>query len=258
MSILYENIKSIIHYYASSYIFYPPPPINNTKYLPNVKNIKIISKNSNKIDVIVCYPHINYNNNKIIIYSHGNASNNCELQYYLTNLSNMLNIMVVCYDYQGYGNSEGYCSEQNCYDDITSVVEYVRYKYHDKKIYLIGQSLGTGIVIDYVSKHDWHYPIILISPYESMLNIAVEENSIIRWLLAEYDMFSSIGKISKVRCPVKIFHGAKDSLINISHARKLYEQLPNKTFEPSWIMDCGHNDITNYITVNDLQEIINY
>ena len=36
-------------------------------------------------------------------------------------------------------------------------------------IILMAESLGTGVAIDYVANYDWYAPIILISPYKSIL-----------------------------------------------------------------------------------------
>ena len=63
---------------------------------------------------------------------------------------------VVAFDYQGYGLSEGEPSESACYQDLACVVDYVNRALltPNRNIYLVGQSLGTGVVIDYVSKRD--------------------------------------------------------------------------------------------------------
>lgn len=62
----------------------------------------------------------------------------------------------VSYDYIGYGMSEGEPSEENCLKSLSLVVDY----YNNYKELLIGQSLGTGVVVDYVSTNEWTLPII--------------------------------------------------------------------------------------------------
>src|SRR5258705_194298 len=78
----------------------------------------------------------------------------------------------------------------------------------EKNIILIGQSLGTGIVIDYVSKNKWDSPIILISPYKSIISVVCDSS-----IVKPIDKFQSLKKIKSITCPVKIFHGKEDKTI---------------------------------------------
>lgn len=257
LSYLYYLLRSIIQYIAYKFIFTPKKII--TKLYPDtISNIKIKSKNQKMIDVILCYPNeLKSIGDKIIIFSHGNTAINMSQYEFLLRLSVQLNIPVVGYDYQGYGTSEGSCSEQNCYDDHECVVEYVKSNYPNTKIYLTGRSLGTGIVVDYISKYKWIDPVILISPYESILHTITNDNSIFRKLFESYDMFNTISKIKNVTCPIKIIHGKDDTLVNIMHAQNLYNMISNKTFTPIWIESCGHKDILSKLPFEELKEITN-
>lgn len=48
------------------------------------------------------------------------------------------------------------------------------YKTHTENILLVDQSLGICVVIDYISKNKWTKPVILISPYKSILKIITD------------------------------------------------------------------------------------
>jgi len=232
---------------------FTPKKSQNKAYLSTMKNIKIKSKNQNLIDTIIYYPK-QYTDNKLIIFSHGNTTINEYQQEYLSNLSEQLNIPVIGYDYQGYGNSGGFSCEQNCYEDHESVVKYFRLLYPKSKIYLMARSLGTGVVIDYISKHEWNDPVILVSPYESILNI-ISSYSIIRWAFQNYDIFDSKSKIKNITCPIKIFHGNNDRLVDISHAKNLYGLLSNKKYKPCWMDGCEHKHILDKLPINELKEV---
>ncbi|ARF12260.1 alpha/beta hydrolase family protein [Klosneuvirus KNV1] len=253
LSYLIYYINIIVRYFINILVFTPRKSQNNS-YLSTIKNIKINSKNQNLIDVIMCYPKQHYNDNKLIIFSHGNTTINEHQQEYLSKLSEKLNIPVIGYDYQGYGNSGGFSCEQNCYEDHESVIKYVKIVHPKSKIYLMARSLGTGIVIDYISKHEWNDPVILVSPYESMLNI-ISSYSVIRWVFQNYDLFDSKSKIKNITCPIKIFHGKDDSLVDISHAQTLYELLSNKKYKPCWLDGCEHKHILDKLPINELKEV---
>ena len=118
----------------------------------------------------------------------------------------------------------------------------------------MGQSLGTGVTIDFVHRNrEWTTPIILVSPYKTIVSVVSDTS-----LRSVYDKFETINKINNIKCPVKIFHGDNDNVINISHGKQIYEELNQKVFEPTWLAGIGHNDILNAINVEDLMFVINY
>lgn len=256
LTVLTYYLRIVIQYFINKLVF-NPKKVQRQPYLSTVKNIKIKSKNQNLIDVIICYPEkYSDNDDKLIIFSHGNTTINEYQQAYLSEMSEQLNIPIVGYDYQGYGSSQGVSSEQNCYEDHESVIDYFKQLYPKSTIYLMARSLGTGVVVDYISKHQWDNPVILVSPYESILNI-ISEYSVIRWCLQNYDLFDSKSKIKNVTCPIKIFHGNNDRLVNISHGKNLYDLLSNKKYKPCWIDGCGHREILNKLPVDELKEVFN-
>ena len=241
-------------------IFYPPP---NRLYPIEKLNSKTCTMHSTVTDsgLTVHLAHISpkskyqdYQDQKHIILSSGNGSDILCMIDYGQYLANNLNVGVILYDYPGYGHSSGSPSETNCYEAITSVVKYVTTTLHvlEKNITLIGQSLGTGITIDYVSKNNWKYPIILISPYKSIISV-VYDSSIVKPI----DKFKTLSKLDNVNCLVKIFHGEADELINISHGKTIYEKLGSRALQPSWLVGVGHNDILHSIDLMEVAEVIN-
>jgi len=141
------------------------------------------------------------------------------------------------YDYIGYGLSRGSPTEEGCYRSMEAVMRYVTYELGIKtdNIYLIGESLGTGVVVDYMYKNQWTGPTILVSPYKSIARVVLDSS-----LTYPFDKFMSLDKIKNIKAPIKIIHGTADNVINISHAVKLYDNLINKKFKPLWITDAGH------------------
>ena len=184
-----------------------------------------------------------YNENKenAIIFSHGNATDNFNMKSYYKKLSEKFNLTIIGYDYLGYGLSDNTeINEESCYRSHEAVINYYKNKYTE--IYLIGQSLGTGIVVDYVSKNpQWNTLIILISPYKSILSVIGLDTLC-------FDMFKSIDKINKCKCPIKFYHGKNDTIIHFSHSIELYEKITNnKKIKPIILPNVSHNDILYHI-----------
>lgn len=247
------NIFSSYDEYTNKLIFFPPDtPKSYFQYLVGL-NSHYVMNNSN-VSCLLVQP-LHKKNDKCIVFSHGNGSNIYTMYNYVKFLANETSTSVYIYDYPGYGLSNGTVSEQGCYDSLKQVMDYVRTQYKESDITLIGQSLGTGIVMDYAANYDWKYPVILISPYKSMARILTDSSlcSAIQFI----DKFGTYYKLDKIECPVKIFHGTNDELINICHAKDLYNILKDKSLKPVWLDGIGHNDILEAIDVSDIINVIN-
>jgi len=200
---------------------------------------------------------------KYIIFSHGNGCDIYKMCEYFVNLASIINactntkVNIICYDYIGYSISAPKTpSEQGCYDSLEAIMCYVQNNLHvnPQNIYLIGQSLGTGVVIDYVSKNKtWTTPIMLISPYKTICRVVLDSCCV-----NPIDKFTSIYKLQNITCPVKILHGEQDRIINISHGKEMYDKLINKSLQPVWFEDTDHNDIIDKILPDHYLEVLNY
>lgn len=239
-------------------ILYPKP--NDTKQqikeLNKNTGTKIFTITNNNFDIKTCVCEIKsfYRFDKVLIFSHGNGCDIYTFYNYLKSLAHDLNITVVTYDYPTYGLSCGELNETTCTQALNDVISH--YLKFTDKILLVGQSLGTGVVIDYASKNTWNKPIILISPYTSIPKV-ITEFGFVEELITKHK-YASYQKIPKCVCKVKIFHGKSDELIDISHSIKLYNLAPH-TFTPEWFDDTGHNDILekiNYIEFKKILELI--
>ena len=197
----------------------------------------------------------NKNLSKYIIYSHGNAEDIFDTCGYMQHLADRFGVNCVSYDYPGYGKSVGAMTEANCYKSLEYVIDYVVSTGVSKDdITLIGRSLGTGIVVNYVHKHAWTGPIILISPYKTIVSVITDSS--IKSLI---DKFQSIKKIEHVVCPVKIIHGEMDDIISVTHGKELHKLLKKECImRPSWISHANHNNILGKIDDIDFIDAIFY
>lgn len=269
-----ENIKTKYGQVVPAIIFYPK------HYVP--------PEYKNPCACIFIHPHqqLKNANNRYLIFAHGNGCDIYTFARYGKLLADTLNVNVVLFDYVGYGLSrEVKPSEQGCYDSLEAIVNHISTskEYNNilalseetnrpAKIYLVGQSLGTGVVIDYASKSGQTTPIMVISPYLSIGNVGTDlcvdsttsssssstssigdclSSSLTKMTrLVGLDKFVSEEKMKKLKCSVQIIHGQEDKLIKVLHAKKLYDQLPTecKKFEPILIEDADHNNILHKLT----------
>lgn len=237
----------------NNFIYNPPNPNKNLFLnLPNLKKIK--SPLNNDIYLSINKPpglKIT-NNTKFIIFSHGNACDIYTMNSYYKYLSEQLNVCVLGYDYCGYGLSTTKPSEINCYDSLIASINYLmEIGISHSNIILIGESLGTGVTIEIASKVKWTSPIILISPYKTIIKVVLDTS-----IVNPIDQFTSIDKLKRVKCPIKIYHGINDTLIDIEHSRTLFNMVHNKKYKPSFIPNADHNNIRYKIDIDELKSII--
>ena len=240
------------------------PPARSTEQLNDLKksNEHFFASNLEyNISSIVCRPTVpkKSNINSCILFAHGNGSDIINMRYMCLTWANTWGMDCVCFDYIGYGLSQRSsstgtnesASEKGCYTSIEIVMDILEKNY--QRIYLVGQSLGTGVVVDYCAKTGWTHPIVLISPYKSIVLVMFDSS-----LSSGIDSsFNTIEKVPKLKCPVKIFHGRQDALIGVDHGERIFNTLPNKSLDPVWFDNAGHNDILYYIKYNHLCDVFN-
>jgi abhydrolase domain-containing protein 17 len=248
-----ESQPGYVESWMNQIIFMPPNPRDhpNNSRPPWLKFLKTpCNKN---IAYFVIQPEKTIGNKKYILWSHSNASDLNSIYRILVQFYNQLNreIGIIAYDYQGYGFSDGTCSEKNCYDDIKHMVNYILCEMNVEKgnLFLFGQSLGTGIVVDFCSRNEWKTPIVLLSPYKSIARVKVNPhriNVVANCLVDRLDMFTSHYKIHALKCPIIIYHGLKDTLVYPDHSQEMYEQHKNKIIL-ILLENAGHNNILHHI-----------
>lgn len=144
--------------------------------------------------------------------------------------------------YRGYGASEGAPSEQGLYTDAQSAINYAIQQLGIplSRILLYGESLGTGVAVEMAIRNRVA-GLVLESPYESVVKRASELYfwAPVKWLL--HDRYESIAKIAFVNTPLLIFHGARDTVIPISHGRAMFAtaSAPKKAV---YFKHHGHGD----------------
>jgi pimeloyl-ACP methyl ester carboxylesterase len=255
-SITCNSIDNTLHQ-----LMFMPPDINDNlvSKIQNDPNVILTSIDTKLSDIKISYLKFNVKSNtkKFIVFSHGNAATIFHYYDYAKKLCADLNVGGIFYDYPGYGLSSGIPTDSNCVWALAKVIEHmiVKMKIPIENIILIGQSIGTGVTMQYAYENAWPGPIILISPYKSIITVGTEISSCITQYV---DKYPSIKYIAELDCPVKIFHGTNDNIIPISHGQALATARKNKAFYPTWLLNIGHNDILENIKIEDLQAVINY
>jgi len=181
-----------------------------------------------------------------IIYCHGNATDVGAMFPLQVLLAHALECHVLSLDYAGYGESGGIPDEHNTYGDLQAAYDYAMehiVNNDPSRIILYGQSVGGGPVCELAARLARKNKtqvggIVLHSAFTSGMRVLTPSR-----LLSCLDIYPNIDRIQHVSCPVWVIHGRLDQEVPIEHGRDLYDNCDNP-FEPWWVPDRGHNDIT--------------
>lgn len=178
--------------------------------------------------------------NWIVIF-HGNAGNACDRVYFLDLLKDF-NSNLAVFEYPGYGNDSHAPGEAVFKKQALELITNIKKNDpQDLPVYLMGESMGTGIATWAASMTDIK-GLILISAYTSLAQVAQHHYF---WVPVKFLMknpFKADIWASQTSTSALLFHGVSDTTIPIDFAR---QQILNFKGEKQLIEipGCGHNDI---------------
>jgi uncharacterized protein len=166
-----------------------------------------------------------------ILHVHGNAGNIISHQWFTEHLP-PAGFNVFLFDFRGYGQSEGSASRRRpLIADTEAALDALlaRDDIDPDRIGMYGQSLGGSIGINVMAKRREIRAAVLESPFASWRDIAANALGgdppffLARWLATILigDHERPLDAIQGMDRPVLILHGTADSIIPISHGRRM-------------------------------------
>ena len=123
-------------------------------------------------------------------------------------------------DYRGYGKSEGVIkNEQQLYGDVQAAYSYLRTRYNENRIIVLGYSIGTGPAA-FLAANNHPKMLILQAPYYSLPDA-------MHHLRPSFDTakiafhFNTWQFLRQTTAPVFIFHGDHDKMFYYGSSEKL-------------------------------------
>ena len=195
------------------------------------------------------------NSKGVIYFLHGNSGDlsgwGDVAPYFLDN-----NYDIFMIDYPGFGKSSGEInSEKQLLTDLQSGYDYLKKKYDENKIVMLGYSIGTGPSA-YLSSVNHPKALILASPYYSFKNLAKTKMPFVPSFVLKYPLETN-KFLQDISVPIYIFHGSKDGVISVENSRKLVNDLNKSNINYTEINDVGHNGILkNYYLQQKMDSIL--
>lgn len=156
----------------------------------------------------------------VVFYLHGNGGS---LNSWFTNpeFYRALNLDLFMIDYRGYGKSSGRIdSEAQLLADARAAWLQIAAGYAGKRRVFLGRSLGTGLATQLAAEFQPELTL-LVSPYLSMVQLTAEHYPFVPAAALRYPLRSDLA-LPRIRGPVLLVHGGRDTLIPPSHSERLH------------------------------------
>jgi len=226
---IYIALCLVLFLAQRSFIYYPQP-----KSATSGKTITL-----NVDGAMVLVSTVQRQSEDAVIYFGGNAE---DVSYSLPTLAAAFpDRSLYAMNYRGYGGSTGKPSEAALIAD--ALVLFARVHADHSHIIVIGRSLGSGVAIHVASERPIER-LVLVTPYDSLLNIAASQFGFfpLRWLML--DKFESWRYAPKVTAPTQLIAAQNDEVIPAASTAALYKHFPPSHATLSVIPGVGHNTIS--------------
>ncbi|CAD8086341.1 unnamed protein product [Paramecium sonneborni] len=195
------------------------PRTNYSNQIPT----SLTNRSCKQIKEIPCLYLKSYTMTKrTIIYFHANCEDLKSSYNLIDFLRHNMRMNILAVEYPGYGIYQGEPSEELILKDAEYIYKYMAFHsgIEEQNIILMGRSIGTGVACHVASLFKPSV-LVLISPFLSLQEIVNEKYPLLRKMLKE--RFTNKDKILKIKSPLYILHGLKDSIVSVEQSKKLYE-----------------------------------
>jgi fermentation-respiration switch protein FrsA (DUF1100 family) len=154
-------------------------------------------------------------------YAHGNGGNVTDCYWKVRFLTEKLGVSVLCFDYRGFGKSEGTASEEGILKDARAARRWlaIRTGVKESDIVLLGTSLGGAVAVDLAAR-DGARGLILESTFSSIPDVA--DSKRVKLGSAMSIQLDSQSKIRNYHGPLLQSHGEGDDVVPIALGEKLF------------------------------------
>ncbi|MCG8428081.1 MAG: alpha/beta hydrolase [Chromatiales bacterium] len=228
--LFYVTTGVLLFIFQRNFLYYPTQKINHAY------RVEPFSVNGESIEVVV----LNQGREKALIYFGGNgepvAMNADDFRHVFQNHT------VYLVNYRGYGGSTGSPDEQSLYSDALHI--YSRIEQQHATISVVGRSLGSGVAT-YLASEKPIEKLILITPYDSIQNVAQDKFPFYPMSLLLWDKYDSVGRVGKISAETLVLLAEYDQIIPAKYSNRLISAFPKSQIKVKTIKGVGHNSISN-------------
>ena len=200
-------------------MFFPRPLESRPAPRPNVEDVAIVAADGVKLRGWLVKGA--RTPAPLVVYFGGNA----EEVSWLTGVADQFagwSLLLV--NFRGYGESEGKPGEQELLEDGLVIYDYAKRRsdLNSERIVAMGRSLGSGVAV-HLAAHRPLQGVILVSPYDSIVEVAKRHYPFVPVSLMLRHRFDSLARAPQVKAPLLCLVAAEDRVIPAPHSRALFE-----------------------------------
>jgi len=188
------------------------------------------------VNVIV----LNGEHENAILYFGGNAESMAQSADYIA--GQFPGFTVYLMDYRSYGASTGKPGEEALYADALALYDAIKLEH--RRISVGGRSLGTAVAT-YVAARREVSKLALITPFDSIVNVAQERYPLYPVHFLLHDKYDSSSRAGQIRADTFIVIAEHDEIISFERVEKLIEAFNPEQLSVEMIKGRGHNDISS-------------
>ena len=157
----------------------------------------------------------------LVIYFGGNAE---EVSWLAAEFSRVPGWAALLMNYRGYGLSQGQPSEAMLYRDALALYDRATRSpdIDPRRGIVIGRSLGTGVAT-YLASQRPVAGVVLISPYDSLVQVAREAYPFLPVNLLLRHRFESVVRAPTIHAPLLALVAARDDIVRPERSRQLVQ-----------------------------------
>lgn len=229
MAVGYVIGCALLFFFQRSFLYHPTPETklsgSTSSSLTNKDStLKIWTRSVDRSDAV--------------IYFGGNAEDVSNSFLRFSTLLPNHNLYFV--NYRGYGGSTGTPTEAGLFSDALAVYDSIQDKH--RNISVIGRSLGSGVAV-YLAANRKVDKLVLVTPYDSIENVAKKSVPIFPVSLILQDRFDSASRVANIETPTLVIEAENDDVIPRANSAALAARFPTGQVVVKVIVGANHNSI---------------
>ncbi len=225
---IYLAICGLLYLSQRSYNYYP---VKRSAGTPT------ITLDGGEARVLVSTNHVE--SDRAVLYFGGNAEDVSQAVGLLSQA--FPDAAIYAMHYRGYGGSTGTPSEPALVSDAMALFDQVARQH--PRVSIVGRSLGSGIAVQVAAAKPVER-LVLVTPYNSMLELAGER---FKWLPTRFllqDKYESWRYVSRLHVPTTIITARHDRVIPAASSQRLADAFPSGVVKMVQIADADHNSVS--------------
>ncbi len=256
--VIYLSVCGFLYFGQESLLFHPSPKSLTEVMQIMQANPQFDTINFTMKDQINISGYISKNRSQtklpLVIYFEGNTE---EVSHLMDKHKYFENSVIALINYRGFGLSEGKPSEKTMFSDAVEVYDKLKRRsdIDSNRIIVIGRSIGTGVAT-YLSSQRRVAETILITPYDSMIDLAQEKYPFVPIFMIIKHPFESNKYAQSITNNMLALIAKNDVVIPTKHAWNLMRAWNGQT---SYLeVDEDHSSIMdNELVWKKIEENIN-